>query len=594
MTTQIAITLSIIIGALVLFGTEKLRVDVVALLVLLAVALTGLVRPEEVFAGFSNPAVITVWAVYMVSGGMFKTGVADILGKFILRMSGKNETRLIVVIMLTCGIISAFINNVGATAMLLPAVVSISRQTKVPVSKLLIPLSFSSLLGGKLTLIGTPANILATSIVAESGLPTFGFFDFMPIGLVVFGTGILYMMFIGRRLLPIRQAPSEEQATRELRKYISEVSVLPEGRLVGQTLFKSRLGADYDLSVIAIIREDVVLSVFDRDTILQPNDLLMVEGNIENLMRARDDLDLAIKTEPHIQLGELDDNIAYIVEATLAPRSSMVGRSLDSIKFRDRYGFTVLAIYRQGEVITQRLQSVELQFGDALLLQGPRHRMSGLNVKNDFIVLEPVTIPTNRRKKMPIAIGVMITVIGLVLFANFQISVAMVIGAVAMVLTGCLTMDEAHQSIDWRTVFLVAGMLPLGAAMENTGAARYLADLLLGTVGDMGPLAALAGIYILAAMITQPMSNAAAMVLVVPIALDTALSLGANHLTFTLAVVIGAATSFLTPVGHKANVLVFGPGGYKFFDYARVGAPLTVFLFIVTMIALPILYPLFP
>ena len=594
MTTQIALTLSIIVGALVLFGTEKLRVDVVALLVLLAVALTGLVGPEEVFAGFSNPAVITVWAVYMVSGGMFKTGVADNLGNFILRMSGKNEMRLIVVIMLTCGIISAFINNVGATAMLLPAVVSISRQTKVPVSKLLIPLSFSSLLGGKLTLIGTPANILATSIVAENGLPTFGFFDFMPIGLVVFGTGILYMMFIGRRLLPIRQAPSEEQATRELRKYISEVSVLPEGRLAGQTLFKSRLGADYDLTVIAIIREDVVLSMFDRDTILKPNDLLMVEGNIENLMRARDDLDLAIETEPHIQLGELDDNIAHIVEATLAPRSSMVGRSLSSIGFRDRYGFTALAIYRQGEVITQRLQSLELQFGDALLLQGHRHRMSGLNAKNDFMVLEPVTIPTNRRKKMPIAIGLMILVVGLVLFANFQISVAMVIGAVAMVLTGCLTMDEAHQSIDWRTVFLVAGMLPLGTAMENTGAARYLADLLLGVVGDMGPIAALAGIYILAAMITQPMSNAAAMVLVVPIALDTALSLGANHLTFTLAVVIGAATSFLTPVGHKANVLVFGPGGYKFFDYARVGAPLTIFLFIATMIALPILYPLFP
>ncbi len=594
MTSQIAVTLSIIVGALVLFGTDKLRVDVVALLVLLAVALTGLVRPEEVFAGFSNPAVITVWAVYMVSGGMFKTGVADVLGKFILRMSGKSEIRLIVVIMLTCGIISAFINNVGATAMLLPAVVSISRQTKVPVSKLLIPLSFSSLLGGKLTLIGTPANILATSIVAENGLPTFGFFDFMPIGLVVFGTGILYMMFIGRRLLPIRQAPSEEQATRELRKYISEVSVLPEGRLASQTLFKSRLGADYDLTVIAIIREDDVLSVFDRDTILKPNDLLMVEGNIEDLMRARDDLDLTIETEPHIQLGELDDNIAHIVEATLAPRSSMVGRSLSSIGFRDRYGFTALAIYRQGEVITQRLQSVELQFGDALLLQGPRHRMSGLNAKNDFMVLEPVTIPTNRRKKMPIAIGLMILVVGLVLFANFQISVAMVIGAVAMVLTGCLTMDEAHQSIDWRTVFLVAGMLPLGAAMENTGAARYLADLLLGVVGDMGPMAALAGIYILAAMITQPMSNAAAMVLVVPIALDTALSLGANHLTFTLAVVIGAATSFLTPVGHKANVLVFGPGGYKFFDYARVGAPLTLFLFIVTMIALPILYPLFP
>lgn len=594
MTTEIALTLAIIVGALILFGIDKLRVDVVALIVLLTVALTGLVGPEEAFAGFSNPAVITVWAVYIVSGGMFKTGVASLLGKFILRLSGENEIRLIAVIMLTCGIMSAFMNNVGATAMLLPAVVSISRQTKVPVSKLLIPLSFSSLLGGKLTLIGTPANILATSIVAEHGLPTFSFFDFTLIGLVVFSTGILYMVLIGHRLLPVRQAPGEEQATQELRDYISEVRVLPDGDLVGRTLYESRLGADYDLTVIAIIRDDVEITVFDRDKRIQSNDILVVEGKIKNLIHARDKFGLAIESEPHTQLGELDDKNAHIVEATLAPRSSMVGRSLRSINFRDRYGFTVLAIYRQGEVITQRLRSVDLQFGDALLLQGPRHRLAGLNINNDFIVLEPVTIPINRQRKMPIAIGLLILVIGLVLFTGLHISTAMVIGAVAMVLTNCLTMDEAYQSIDWRTVFLVAGMLPLGTAMENTGAARYLADLLLGAVGDMGPMAALAGIYILAAVITQPMSNAAAMVLVVPIALDTALSLGANHLTFTLAVVIGAATSFLTPVGHQANVLVFGPGGYKFFDYARVGAPLTVFLFISTMIALPLLYPLFP
>jgi len=594
MTTQIALTLAIIVGALVLFGTEKLRVDVVALIVLLTVALTGLVGPEDVFAGFSNPAVITVWAVYIVSGGMFKTGVASILGKFILRLSGKSEMRLIAVIMLICGIISAFINNVGATAMLLPAVVSISRQTKVPVSKLLIPLSFSSLLGGKMTLIGTPANILATNIVAEHGLPTFGFFDFTPIGLVVFGTGILYMIFIGRHLLPIRQPPEEDHIAQQLRDYISEVRVLADGRLAGQTLFESRLGADYDLTVIAIIRDEDVKTTLDRNTLIQPNDLLMVEGSAENLMNASNRLGLAIETEPHIELGELDDDSAHVVEATLAPRSSMVGRNLRSIQFRDRYGFNLLAIRRHGDVITERLRSVRLQFGDALLLQGPRHRLPALNEKNEFLVLEPVTIPEHRQQKMPISIGLMALVVGLVLFADFHISTAMVIGAVAMVLTGCLTMDEAYESIDWRTVFLVAGMLPLGTAMEATGTARYIADLLLGTVGDLGPMAALAGIYILAALITQPMSNAAAMVLVVPIALSTALSLGANHLTFTLAVVIGAATSFLTPVGHKANVLVFGPGGYKFFDYARVGILLTIFLFISTMITLPILYPLFP
>jgi di/tricarboxylate transporter len=597
MTPQIALTLAIIVAALVIFATEKLRVDVVALLVLLTLALTGLVEPKEVFAGFANSAVVTVWAVYIVSGGLFKTGVADMLGKFILRLSGENEVRLIGVIMLTCGLMSAFMNNVGATAMLLPAVVSVGKQTKIPVSKLLIPLSFSSLLGGKLTLIGTPANILATSIVADKGLPTFHFFDFTPIGLVVFATGILYMIFIGRHLLPIRRAPGDEtQVTGMERVYISEVRVLPDGWMAGRTLLESRLGADYDLTVIALVRSNRTIKPVERYTLIQSDDILLVEGSVENLMRARDDLGLMTANESKrlVDLETLQAQETDLIEATLAPRSSMVNRSLRSLNFRERYGFTVLAIRRQGEVITRRLRSVRLQFGDDLLLQGPRHRLPSLQEKNDFLVLEPLKISERRKRKMPIAIGLMALVIGLVLFAGIDIAVAMVLGAVGMVVTRCLSMDEAYESIDWRTVFLVAGMLPLGTAMATTGTARYIADLMLGAIGGLGPLAALAGIYLLAALVTQPMSNAAAMVLVVPIAIDTALSLGANYLTFTLAVVIGGATSFLTPVGHKANVLVFGPGGYKFFDYARVGALLTVFLFLATMIALPFIFPFFP
>jgi di/tricarboxylate transporter len=597
MTPQIALTLAIIVGALIIFATEKLRVDVVALLVLLTVGLAGLVEPKEVFAGFANSAVITVWAVYIVSGGLFKTGVADILGKFILRLSGENEMRLIAVIMLTCGVMSAFMNNVGATAMLMPAVVSVAKQTKIPVSKLLIPLSFSSLLGGKMTLIGTPANILATNIVSQYGLPTFGFFDFTPIGIVVLGTGVLYMIFIGRHFLPVRKAPVDDHTVDQDLTYISEVRVPADGHLAGVTLLESKLGAEYDLTVLALVRSSKTIKPVERDTVIQANDILLIEGSTENLLQARKELGLMtanetkrlVSMEAFEKIDEVD-----LIEATLAPRSSMVNRSLRSLNFRERYGFTVLAIRRQGEIITERLRSVRLQFGDDLLLQGPRHRLSALQEKNDFLVLEPLKIPENRSRKMPVAVGLMLLVIGLVLFAGLDIAIAMVLGAVGMVLTRCLSMDEAYESIDWRTVFLVAGMLPLGTAMETTGTARYIADLMLNAIGGLGPMAALAGMYLLAAIITQPMSNAAAMVLVVPIALDTAISLGANHLTFTLAVVIGAATSFLTPVGHKANVLVFGPGGYKFFDYARVGALLTVFLFVATMIALPIFFPLYP
>lgn len=370
MTPQIALTLAIIAAAVVLFATEKLRVDLIALLVLLTLALTGLVGPEEVFAGFASPAVITVWAVYIVSGGLFRTGVADMLGERIIRLAGASEPRLIAVIMAACGVMSAFMNNIGATAVFLPAVVGISRQAKVPLSRLLIPLSFSSLLGGNMTLIGTPPNILAANILAARGLPTFAFFDFTPMGLIVFSVGILYMVLVGRHLLPKRESPETWQTARRLREYISEVRVMPNSSVVGQTLVESRLGVDYDLTVIAILRDDEEHPTIRPDTRLQANDLLIVEGAVESLMQAREALELVIEAERKLELKQLDTEQAHVVEATLAPRSHIAGRSLRQLYFRDRYGFTALAIWRQGEVLTQRLRDIPLRFGDALLLRG--------------------------------------------------------------------------------------------------------------------------------------------------------------------------------------------------------------------------------
>jgi di/tricarboxylate transporter len=594
MTPDILLTLVIIVIAIILFATEKLRVDVVALLVLLTLSLTGLVSTEEAFSGFSNTAVITVWAVFIVSGALFKTGVADILGRGILRLAGNREPQLILVIMLTCGVMSAFMNNVGATAMLLPAVVGIARETKVPVSKLLIPLSFSSLLGGKMTLIGTPANILATSILLDRGLESFEFFEFAPIGIIVLTTGIIYMLLIGRHLLPDRKTGEEQEAASELRKYVSEVRVKNDSPLVGKTLAQSTLGSKFDLTVIAIQRDNEAARQLRRDRRFKASDLVLVSGSVDNLMRAVKDMGLEIESERALGTSLEESDQVHIIEATLSPNSHIVGLSLRESRFRDQYGFTALAIWRHGELITERLADVKLRFGDALLLQGPKNRQATLQDAVDFLVLEPVPTEIRREEKAPIAVAVMIGVLALVIFGSFHISTAMVIGAVLMVLTGSLTMDEAYASIDWRTVFLVAGMLPLGIAMQSTGAAAFLADTMLSAVGGYGPIAVLGGIYVLAALITQPMSNAAAMVLVVPIALDTAAGLGASHLPFAMATIIGAATSFLSPVGHKANVLVFGPGGYRFIDYTRVGIWLTLVLLIVSMFAIPLLWPLFP
>ena len=546
------------------------------------------------FSGFSNSAVVTVWAVYMVSGGLFKTGVANAMGSGILKVAGNTESRLIGTIMLTVGVLSAFMNNVGATAMLLPAVVGISRVTKVAVSKMLIPLAFASLLGGAMTLIGTPANILATGILAARGLPTFGFFEFTPMGIVVLTTGVLYMVLIGRRLLPVREGPGSKEEDYNIREYVTEVRVSPVSSLIGKTLLESRLGRDYDLSVLALQRENGDRPALNRDTEIRRGDLLVVESSASDLMAARQSLGLTTEAERTLDIESLERGDVQIIEATLAPRSHIVGLSLRDVRFRDRYGFTALSISRHGELITERLRDVPLQFGDALLLQGPRHRVKQLQAGDNFLVLEPIETEQFRRNKAPIAIGALVLAIGLTIFAGMSISLAMVIAAVIMILAGALRIEEAYEAVDWRTVFLVAGMLPLGLAMELTGTAEFLADIMLGLFGPFGALATLAGIYLLAALITQPMSNAAAIVLVVPIALNTAMGLGANYKTFTMAVVIGAATSFLSPVGHKANVLVFGPGGYKFTDYARVGAILTVLLLIVSMIFLPIFWPLFP
>lgn len=594
MTPQIILTLVIIVVVVFIFATEKLRVDVIGLIVLLTLALTGLVTPAQAFEGFSNPAVITVWAVYIVSGALFKTGVADMLGERILRLAGHSEPRLIAVLMLTCGMMSAFMNNIGATAVLLPAVIGISRQAKIPLSRLLMPLAFSSLLGGNMTLIGTPPNVLATSLLAERGLPTFAFFDFTSMGVIVFGIGILYMVFIGRFLIPVREKAGDPEGMYQLQEYVSEVRVLPDSPLADQNLFKARLGADYDLSVLYVIHDGRTQTAPHRNTILRVNDLLVVEGNLENLLRAQEDLGLVIEAEHKLGWAELESDESVVVEATLAPRSSIAGRTLRGIEFRDRYGFTALALRRHGEVITERLRDARLAFGDTLLLKGPMHRLVSLRQANEFLLLEPVQLETRRRDKALVAVGIMALVLLLVTIGGLHVSIAMVIGAVLAVLSGCLTMDEAYQSIEWRSIFLIAGMLPLGTAMELTGTANYLAGGMAGALGNLGPLALLGGIYILASLITEPMSNAAATVLIVPIAIDIALGLGADPRTFVLATVIGASTSFLTPVGHQANVLVFGPGGYRFSDFARAGFPLNVAIFIATLIFLPLLWPLFP
>lgn len=593
MTFEIALTLGIILVAVILLATEKLRPDLVALLVMLALVITGLIDVEGAFQGFASPAVVTVWAVYIVSAALFKTGVTDVLSRWMMRLAGSSEPRLIAVVMLMCGTISAFVNNIGATAMLIPAVVGVSRKTKVPLSRLLIPLAFASLLGGNMTEIGTPPNILATAILAERGFTTFRLFDFTPTGVLVFATGVLYMISIGRLLLPSRPDIDAERSS-QLRRYVTEIRVRRGSPLAGLTLAQARLNRELGVTVLALIRDEQPSATVGGDTRIEVGDLLIVSGDVPSLMEARDALGVAIEPDFEFDLDALTGDSAVLVEAVLPSGSRLVGSTPREMRFRDRYGFTVLAVWRRGEILARRVGDFRLRAGDVLLLKGPRENLADLQRDQQILVLEGVEQDEQRRHKAPWALGIIALVLGLIAIGGLHVSLAMVIGAVLTVLTGCLTMDEAYEAIEWRSIFLIAGMLPLGTVMDTTGTARFLADQIVRVTGQGGPIAVMAGTFILAGLITEVMSNAAAAVLMVPIAIDTALSLGAQPHGFVLATVIGASTSFLTPFGHQVNVLVFGVGNYRFSDFARVGALLSLALLAVTLLAVPLFWPFHP
>lgn len=592
------IVLSILAGAIILFISEKLRVDVVAMIVLIALALTGLVSIEEAFSGFASPAVITVWAVFIVSGGLTRSGVADSIARLVIRLAGTSTARLTVIIMLGVGVMSAFMNNIGAVAILLPAVISVARVTNTPPSKLLIPLAWASLMGGNMTMIGTPPNILASGILESyGGLEPFQFFDFLPMGIAILATGIIYMLFVGRRLLPERTLGAELSQSYQIQEYLTEVRVMEGSPLVGKTVKEADLDNHYGLNVVHIhlCCQDNETASPTSDHWLEVGDELHIEARPNAILEAEEVLKLKPVPDREIQSWKPEPSrIAFeLAEVVLAPNSALRGKTFSEIDFRSRFGLSVLALRHQNRTLFSRLGDVPLNFGDSLLIQGPVENINRLRSNRNFLILDMPKQEMRRLKKAPIAIMILLGVLLVVSTSLLHVSIAMLIGALLMVLSGTLTMDEAYQSIEWKSVFLIAGMLPLGLAMENTGTAQLLAEQIINLIGGWGAVAVMMGIFVMTGLLTEVMSNAAATVLAVPIAIDAALSLGADPHTFVMAIVIAASTSFLMPIGHQVNVLVYGPGGYQFFDYTKVGVGLNLLLLILTALLLPIIWPLY-
>ena len=589
--------LGILLGAIVLFVTEKLRVDVVAMIVLASLVLTGLIDINEAFSGFSSPAVITVWAVFIVSGGITRSGIADRIARMIVRLGGENEARLTVIIMLGVGLMSAFMNNIGAVAILLPAVVSVARETKTAPSKLLIPLAWASLLGGNMTMIGTPPNILASGILETyGGLEPFKFFDFLPMGIAVLIAGILYMILVGRHLLPERLKDSELTQNYQVRAFLTELRIMKDSPLIGKSVKEANLDKHYGLNVIHIhlcCQENETASPFSEHW-LQEGDELHIEANPEAIVEAQQMLKLQPVPDRAIQPWDEDSSrqAFELAEIVLAPNSHLTGRTFKEIDFRSRFGLSILALRHQNEMLYSRLGDVPLAFGDSLLVQGPAEQINKLRTNRNFLLLDMPQPEARNLKKAPVALTILLGVLLVVSTGLLHVSIAMFLGALLMVLTGVLTMEEAYQSIEWKSVFLIAGMLPLGLAMENTGTAQFLAGQIIQLIGGWGPVAVMMGIFIMTGLLTEVMSNAAATVLAVPIAIDAALSMGANPRAFVMAIVIAASTSFLMPIGHQVNVLIYGPGDYQFFDYTKVGIWLNLILMGLTALLLPIIWPL--
>ena len=589
MTFEIILAFAILITALVIFALDIFPIDFVAFSIMALILILGPllnVTPLEAISGFSNPATITVMAMFILSAGVYRTGIINVLARRMIQFAGESQRRQMVTVMMVVGPISAFINNTAAVAILIPSVINLSHEHKQAPSKLLIPLSYFSQLAGVITLIGTSTNILASSITAQEGYGTFGMFEFASIGILVFITGAIYLLFIGFRLLPERRVDEQLEESYQIKAYMTEVLILGNSPLVGKTLLESRLNELFDIYILDIYRDGRNLGfLIAENTVFKAGDILLVQAQTEQLLQIKDEEGLAF--EPEARFDSLKGNNnkanAALMEVVIGPDSSLIGGTLETTNFRNRYNCTVIAMQSRGELIHERLGQIHLSFGDTLLLRGEHFALQQIKRETGFIVTQEMQEEEFRANKVVFALGI---VAGVVIAAalGVPILVTAIAGCVLMVLTGCLKVEEFHSAIRWDVIFLLAGVIPLGLALQNTGGADWLANQIVGMAYFVPPLIVLTLFYVMTTILTELISNNATVVVLVPIGIATAEALGLDPRAIVLTIMFAASTSFMTPVGYQTNTLVFGPGGYKFLDYFRVGGPLNFLLTIITPI----------
>ena len=597
MTPDIILVMVLLLFGFIMFVTEVFSIDVTAMILLTILFMLGYLTPSEALSGFSNPAVITIAFLFIISRALQKTRILEYLIVRVRRLADKSILIGRAVYLFTIGVASAVVNNTAIVAIFMPVSIRLAQKYKMSPSKMLIPLSYSAILGGTLTLVGTSTNLLVNSIyVKVPGVEPMGMFEFFKYGAILMVVGLLYILFIAPMILPSRTSTSSLTKSYRLGGYLTEMRVTAESPLNGRTCLERGINKNYDVMVLDILRDNKMITNMIRLTKLKEGDVLFVRGTLENFLRMKEIEKVALLTDEKLTQEELEQEDNVVLECLITDKSDLVGKSLMTSNFRRRFGSFILAIRREGTIVREKIAHVVLSAYDTLLVYGPKNKVNELSKTNEFVVLGEVDAELRKQRFWWMTIVVIIGTIALAAFGFMPIVKSAMLGVVILLALKILTPQESYQSINWQVIILISALIPVGIVIQKTGTAGWIAGLISSATesvpSEWQPKVLLALIYFITIFLTEISSNAATAIIMTPISIAVAQQMGFDPRAFVFAVAFAASASFITPVGYQTNLMVYGPGGYKFSDYIRVGFPLAFIFWIMAIFILPILWPI--
>ena len=597
MTPDIILVMVLLLFGFIMFVTEMFSIDVTAMILLTILFMLGYLTPSEALSGFSNPAVITIAFLFIISRALQKTRILEYLIVRVRRLADKSILIGRAVYLFTIGVASAVVNNTAIVAIFMPVSIRLAQKYKMSPSKMLIPLSYSAILGGTLTLVGTSTNLLVNSIyVKVPGVEPMGMFEFFKYGAILMVVGLLYILFIAPMILPSRTSTSSLTKSYRLGGYLTEMRITAESPLNGRTCLERGINKNYDVMVLDILRDNKMITNMIRLTKLKEGDVLFVRGTLENFLRMKEVEKVALLTDEKLTQEELEQEDNVVLECLITDKSDLVGKSLMTSNFRRRFGSFILAIRREGTIVREKIAHVVLSAYDTLLVYGPKNKVNELSKTNEFVVLGEVDAELRKQRFWWMTIVVIIGTIALAAFGFMPIVKSAMLGVVILLALKILTPQESYQSINWQVIILISALIPVGIVIQKTGTAGWIAGLISSATesvpSEWQPKVLLALIYFITIFLTEISSNAATAIIMTPISIAVAQQMGFDPRAFVFAVAFAASASFITPVGYQTNLMVYGPGGYKFSDYIRVGFPLAFIFWIMAIFILPILWPI--